>query len=440
MEGATGYSGTYTPGATTSTSLDGNPNFTGSVADTNGTVNTTINFSEFNTSGRIITKSFSTFTFAGSSTNDNVTESSSSANVFDFSGTVAGGVALVPLRLQGTTSIKVNGGSGNDKLTVDYSTGNPVPTGGVSYDGGTGTSDQLVVTGYSVAQVTSTYTGPHSGTVQVVLCASLISYKNLTPLTLTGTAANLIIDLSQTGVQNPDVVLGDDGGVGDPDATQNAGVSAIHGSTFEYTQFNNPTSSLTVDLGPTNDNITVQAMDAAFAVTTNLNGGVGNNVFNVQASSAAIAIQGQGGNDSVNVGNGNLDNIKGLVSVVGAAGTDSISLDDSANGTAANYNYTVTPTGVTSTLGNGNARTFAGVTFDATTETVYLGRHRRSKHFQCDAQRYHHVQYQWPSARLQRSGGGLPEGELYRHFRAQIDLQRPSSGKMASGSFSASTG
>jgi len=67
-------------------------------------------------------------------------------------------------------SISVQQPSSNtdsDQVTVDYSGGNPLPSTGLNYIGGAGASNTLTATGYNVGTVTSTYTGAHSGTVQV---------------------------------------------------------------------------------------------------------------------------------------------------------------------------------------------------------------------------------------------------------------------------------
>jgi acrosin len=172
-------------------------------------------------------------------------------------------------------SLAVNGQGSTDTLTVDYSNGSiPVP---IDYDGGPGTGDALTVTGYTGGTVRSTYTGPHAGKV-VVGANGPITYKNLAPLALNGTAADLIFDLPAG--PNPDATLSDDGGPGDPDATNDAGFSALSGSTFEYTEFANPSGSLTVNLGGSGDTLNLAPMDSGFApLTVSVNGGAGSDTI-----------------------------------------------------------------------------------------------------------------------------------------------------------------
>jgi hypothetical protein len=49
--------------------------------------------------------------------------------------------------LSDTNRLVFNTGGGNDRLTIDFSNGNPLPAGGVSFDAGAGTGDQLHVIG-----------------------------------------------------------------------------------------------------------------------------------------------------------------------------------------------------------------------------------------------------------------------------------------------------
>ena len=233
-------------------------------------------------------------------------------------------------------SIKVNTDGGNDLLTVDYS-GGPI-TKPIAYDGGTGTSNQLIVGGYTGVAVTAVYTGTHQGTIQVG-AGGLISYTNLTPLTLGGTATNLIIDLSQTGVQNPDAVVGDDGGAGDPDGFQDPGFSAIYGSTFEYTEFANPTGSLTINLSNNGDTLALAPMDAAFApggaTPFLVNGGTGADKVLVGATKVATTLNLGAGNDDVNnFGYYDMTGLQSPLNIDGGTGNNNVAFSDALSGTA----------------------------------------------------------------------------------------------------------
>ncbi len=64
-------------------------------------------------------------------------------------GISAGSSADYLLDSRTTASIEVNGNSGNDRLMLDFRAGNPVPSGGVKYYGGSGSDDSLMITGSS---------------------------------------------------------------------------------------------------------------------------------------------------------------------------------------------------------------------------------------------------------------------------------------------------
>ena len=96
---------------------------------------------------------------------------------------------------------------------------------------------------------------------------STITFVGLEPLVLSGTAADLIINLPTTA--NPDVVLQNSGA---------AGQSEITGSTFESTAFSNPTNSLTLNGGTAQDDISIEGLDAAFDANLTINTNAGDNV------------------------------------------------------------------------------------------------------------------------------------------------------------------
>ena len=169
-------------------------------------------------------------------------------------------------------SLVINGGEGDDTLTIDFSGGNPVPPGGLSYDAGenTGDYDSLEVVGYNVPQVISSYTGVESGTIQVGSGAPLITYANTEPISISGTAIDLTFSLG-SGVPNIDVLLADDSIFGN-------GMSQISGS-FETIIFANPLVSLTIELGNQGDTITMITLDSNFMASLQINGGTGNDTF-----------------------------------------------------------------------------------------------------------------------------------------------------------------
>ena len=156
-------------------------------------------------------------------------------------------------------------GLANDVVNVDFSGGTPIPTGGLDFNAGenSGDDDQLRLVGYSltvadgVADVSVVHTGPESGFV-VLAGLGTVNFTQIEPMTLAGTAADLSITLPAGAYS---ITLGDDVGVQDPNGNT-ANTSALYDSTgpaysFEYTEFTNPTNSLTVLRGSATDNLTV---------------------------------------------------------------------------------------------------------------------------------------------------------------------------------------
>ena len=237
-------------------------------------------------------------------TNDNiiVKVNSSDSTLLDIT---INGTPLTPIKRTLITSIQINGKTGSDKLTIDLSSGNFIPAGGISFAGGesAGDDDQLVVTGYNVTNVTVNHTGPEAGNIN--LGGSTINFSEIEPLALAGSAANLIINLP-AGPNN--AVLGDDTNANFPALGLGlANTSAIDAPTFEYTSFTNPTNSLTVNLGPNGDTLTMQSLDAAFAAPSILiQGGALADVISVNSTSPGVAtsIASGGGDDRIVFTNG----------------------------------------------------------------------------------------------------------------------------------------
>ena len=154
-------------------------------------------------------------------------------------------------------SITINGGLGNDTLTVNQSSGIGITSSGIIYNGGGGT-DSLVVTGGGQGIVTYNYTNANDGNVQIDSDgaggspAKVITYTGLAPITNAGTASDVIFNLPAGGSV---VTLGDDG-------TSGNGLSRLSSTpaTFELTDFANPTGSITINRGNAADTLAVNAL------------------------------------------------------------------------------------------------------------------------------------------------------------------------------------
>ena len=245
-----------------------------------------------------------------------------------------------PYPLSQIDSIAIDGLGGDDTLTVDYLNGNPIPAGGVNFDGGgqgAGGGDTLIVNDGTFTTINSSFTNAHDGNID--LDGSVITYTGLEPVLLNvGTVANTIFNLPAG--PNTDVVLADDTVANFPANGLNAAnTSAINGSTFEYTSFTNPTNSLTVNLGAAGDTIDLREMDATFAPGGNpgmiVNGGTGADTINVIATDADVLeteLNLGDGDDIVNINDG-ADTANGVVSPIdlnSGDGDDTLNLVDTA--------------------------------------------------------------------------------------------------------------
>ncbi len=87
-------------------------------------------------------------------------------------------------------SITINGGGGDDTLMLDFSTGSPVPTGGLIFNGGAGT-DSLGIKGDGTAIFSrpdgATLIGdPKSGKIDIGAMTNAITYTGIEPLDIDG--------------------------------------------------------------------------------------------------------------------------------------------------------------------------------------------------------------------------------------------------------------
>lgn len=209
--------------------------------------------------------------------------------------TAAGGVVVV-------------GGPTDDTLEIDFAGGNPIPAAGLSYDGGgqrTPAGDALVLSGgrFETASFTFVRGGRdgHAGTIRLQeagsgsMPVSVLSFAGLEPITMTGSAVDLVFNLPE-GDGNNFAILEDDG-------VPSNGYSRIRSgnATFETTDFLNPSGTLTIATGNDGETVTVAGLYSGFTARINVNGG--------------------GGSDTLRLGNG--ESLRGG-SFNGGAGADTL--------------------------------------------------------------------------------------------------------------------
>jgi hypothetical protein len=178
---------------------------------------------------------------------------------------------MVTVPFGSVNAINIRAGTGADTVTVDFAGGNPIPMGGLSYDGGTDPDipnpvvDTLITQGGTFATVIYSGTTTTSGTVTIG--GRVITYTGLDPIIDVTTAMDRVfVDATGAGQR---ILLTDDG---DP----NNGLSLINSDgtgAFESITFANPTHSLTVHGGDGQDTVIVRDLDPAFTAGLTLDGG-----------------------------------------------------------------------------------------------------------------------------------------------------------------------
>ncbi|HSV13196.1 MAG TPA: hypothetical protein VLI90_02990, partial [Tepidisphaeraceae bacterium] len=149
--------------------------------------------------------------------------------------TTGAGVPTYTIAQSQLTSLAFNGMGGADSLTVDFTNGNPVPSSGVSFDGGSGSTGNLLVVDGSGSADTATL----SASSVVFNSVAPIAYANTQSLTLATAGGNdVVTQAAQPAV--PNVVF--NGGSGSDTLNVNAGAFSFN------TDAGAGTSSLTVNV------------------------------------------------------------------------------------------------------------------------------------------------------------------------------------------------
>ena len=139
--------------------------------------------------------------------------------------------------------------------------------------GGVGGFDSVILTDATYDTVVYRTTGPDSGFID--LDGQTVTYSGMEPITDNTTVTNRVF----TGTGSADLIRLRNGPTG-----AQLTIESENG-TFESHTFSNPTSSLTIDGGPGDDKITVEALPN-YAGTVSLTGGAGVNTLAASTGSA----------------------------------------------------------------------------------------------------------------------------------------------------------
>ena len=225
------------------------------------------------------------------------------------------GVLLNEVPVADTNAVNVIGSSDNDTLTIDSTNGNPLPSSGVTFNGGGqtgGLGDRLVFVGGSHGVTTFTHTGAAAGNI-AMSAQGTVTYSALEQITDGGSSTNVVVNLPASGgVQG---ILEDDGTIGN-------GLSTLRSAptVFVATNFANP-PALAINRGSATDVVTVNTpadftgsltTDVALLVAGTLSDGPANPDVTIQSG----GILGGGGTVS-----GTVDVLSGVVAPGSIPGT-----------------------------------------------------------------------------------------------------------------------
>ena len=202
-------------------------------------------------------------------------------------------------------------GGGDDVLTVGFAAGNPIPTAGLSYDGGAG-SDLLALDGGAYHTSTFTYVSASAGSVALdpdgpgATAASVISYTGLEPVTSSVTSD--VVELTYTGGDET-ITVTDAGG----------GQTTVVSTLGETTTFANPTVRLEIAATNGSDVVNVNSLASGYASLEIYGDGV-TDVVNFNGPLALAA------NQDLTVAGVGTVNLPSTTSDIAASGTGAVSI------------------------------------------------------------------------------------------------------------------
>jgi hypothetical protein len=245
-----------------------------------------------------------------------------------------GGVLLFSYPYALISSIAVDGFAGNDLLIIDWSNGNPVPSGGVSYSGGAG-EDALELRGGAATGVVYTFLAPDSGIIAVD--GYNIAYVGLEPILDNLDAVDRVFTFTSA--------------ISDGTLTRvSATLTRIDSGLSESVDFTTPSGSLTINLAAGTNVFSVLGLADDFDTPVNtINGNSGNDTVVIEVTRGSAV---GGGPNWVVIGNlgddllilsdlaRNLDLIPDPVTFVGGGGFDTVNLRDDNQGRGDTYAIT----------------------------------------------------------------------------------------------------
>ncbi|MFM7039784.1 MAG: beta strand repeat-containing protein, partial [Planctomycetaceae bacterium] len=228
---------------------------------------------------------------SGTSGNDTLTLSFSSGNF-----RITNGTYNTVLGATLANGIVIKGGGGDDTLNLNLTGLTSVPT--INFDGGAAGDDALSVSGATTTTVTHSFTNASDGSITLAgTVAGTINYLGLEPIIDNLSATDRVFTFSNVAQT---IDLTDNGSA--------AGTNLFIDSTAgESVTFPNPSGSITIQGGSDVDTIEIESVNNNLTAAINILGGGGDDVIRVKALNtsfdANIVIDGEAGTgDSVAFG------------------------------------------------------------------------------------------------------------------------------------------
>jgi Ca2+-binding RTX toxin-like protein len=182
-----------------------------------------------------------------------------------------------------------------------------------------------------------------------------LTYSNIAGLTLNAETGNNTININSTAATTP-VTINDDSGsdsVNLSDGVQAngldnlAGAVTVNGGGSDLVNLNDQSATFSDTYTITSSSVSrpfFGGLTYGSVAGLTLNAETGNNTIDINSTPAgtAVTINDDAGSDTVNVGNGNLGNLPGAVTVSGAGGTTAVKINDQNNRFGQSYTVTAT--------------------------------------------------------------------------------------------------
>ncbi len=270
-------------------------------------------------------------------------------------------VLLFSEDLVDVASLTINGSNDNDALTVDLTTGDPVPTGGIAFAAGTQTTDDtFTLAGTAGTSAKYTPSGTTNGTGTIEFGSSKISLTGVEPISV-----NTLSSLTIVTPNDADLIT-----VDAPSAGTNRVSGSSGGVSFSAISFTN-TSAVIINADTNGvsggDTVTISADLAATGLSSfTVNTGSGADTINASlVTSHGVVVNAGNGNDTVTIGGGN-------DTVNGGGGTDTVV--QTASGSQTLSDTKLTGTGTDTISGFEVANLYGGSGNDIIDGSAFTGR------------------------------------------------------------------